>query len=145
MTYKISHATESELPKILELAKDFINHVNNDVAKWDEDIMVYRLLSLIREHFFIVVKDNETIVGGLGAVVTPAFWSKTLIIEEVFWWVDAGYRNTRAGAMLIKYFTNEAKKANLKPIFHLLHDSPVKANSLKRYGLVQKESTFYVE
>lgn len=147
MKYKIVHATEEDLPEILHMAEDFINHVNNPVATWDEDVMVYRMLQLIKDYFFIVAKDeNGDIVGGLGAVITPAFWSRTLIAEEVFWWVDPAYHRTRAGAILLNYFMTETKKAGLKPILHLLHDSPISPESLKRHhGLVQKESTFYLE
>lgn len=147
MKYTISHATVEDLPEILEMARDFIDHINNDIAEWTEDVMIYRLLTMIQEHFFIVVKDRDGFIcGGLGAWVATAFWSMSLIAEETFWWVDPNYRKTRVGHMCMKYFMSETKKAGLKPIVHLLSDSPVSAASLKRhYGLVQKESTFYLE
>lgn len=147
MKYNLTHATLDDLPEILGLAKDFIEHVNNDAASWTEDVMVHRLSTMIREHFFIVVKDQDNIIcGGLGAWIAPSFWSMSLVAEETFWWVDPTYRNTRVGHMCMKYFMTETKIAGLKPIVHLLSDSPISAASLKRhYGLVQKESTFYLE
>lgn len=147
MKYNLTHATLDDLPEILEMAKDFISHVKNNISEWTEDVMIHRLSTMIKEHFFVVVKDQDGFIcGGLGAWIAPSFWSMVLVAEEAFWWVDPAYRSTRVGHMCMKYFMAEIKKAGLKPIVHLLSDSPVSASSLKRhYGLVQKESTFYLE
>lgn len=144
MTYKLVHATMDDLPEMIEHAKTFSKFLGNETVKFDMNTAVAVMSQVIQFGFCPLVKKDDKVVGGLGAAIHPSLWNMNqLQITELFWWVGEEHRHTRVGAMLLKYFVTEAKKAGLNPVLHTLEHSPVNEETLKRYGFHKKESTFY--
>lgn len=92
---------------------------------------------------FVCVKEGEP-VGVLGAIETPHIFNpKFSVLAEVFWYVLPEYRNTRAGALIIKAFNEYAANNVDYSTMTLLPHS--KVNGLEKLGYKEQERIYIKE
>jgi len=92
---------------------------------------------------FVCAKDGIP-VGVLGALIVPNLYNPEYItLAEAFWYVLPEYRETRAGAMLLKAFHDRASEiANEATMSLLIESSVIKIESLEKRGFMLKEFGF---
>lgn len=103
----------AEIKYLAEVIKKFapINGSGVPVADNIEDIAAHLL-------------DNPDVIcimepgkGILLAIVYPCYWNPSyLMAQEMGWWVEPEYRNTRLAIRLLKQFEAEAKARGAKKI-----------------------------
>jgi hypothetical protein len=90
-----------------------------------------------------VVKKGEECIGALGAIVIPNLFNPDLTtLVEVFWYVLPDYRNTRAGALLLKAFEERANEVADEATLSLLGSSTVNVATLEKRGFMLNEFCF---
>ena len=68
------------------------------------------ILSTKRGKFFILEIDKQ-VAGGLGVVAFPCYFNrKNLRVQEIFWWVDPKFRNTKESIKLFYKIEEWAKE-----------------------------------
>jgi hypothetical protein len=131
--------------EITEGAMDFASHVefkNMLPASFDEMVgVIGTLVSCDKVKIFLA--DHSGIVGGLGVLVSPYVWNpKTLVMEELFWWVKQG-SPFRTAVRLFDRALEDAKVLGAVPIFKALSNSPSGVTKMYlRHGLSPVETTF---
>ena len=68
------------------------------------------ILSTKRGKFFVLEIDKQ-VAGGLGVVAFPCYFNrKNLRVQEIFWWVDPQFRNSRESIKLFYKIEEWAKE-----------------------------------
>lgn len=71
---------------------------------------VHDILATKRGKVFILEIDNQA-AGVLGVVAFPCYFNhKSLRVQEIFWWVDPEYRNTKESIKLFNKVEEWAKE-----------------------------------
>lgn len=101
----------------------------------------------VQDGLAFVAEDDGDVCGMLIAHKAPAFFDHTLLIaQEIGWWVDEDYRDTRAASMLISKFEQEAKLECEYVVMSLLATSPKEIDGyLKHLGYTEKERSYFKE
>ena len=110
--------------------------------------MVERILI---QHFFphswLVEDKGEVIAVLIAHVAAMPLTPSAVVIEETIFYVKEQFRNTRAGYILFKAWTDYAKKLRNKGdvsaiLMHTLADSPI---DMTRHGFKKLQTTFVME
>ena len=104
----ITVATLDEIPVIIAMAKQFetfSSHVNVDV---EHCIRVYSNFMKSGIGRVFLLKQNDAIVGGLGAIKAPDLHTGCLMAIECFWFVSPGHRG--GGLKLLESFEAWARE-----------------------------------
>lgn len=100
----------------------------------------------MKEGTAFVAKSGYDCVGAIGAVLTPNIFNPDITtLAEVFWWVDPIYRNTRAGALLLKTLENRANEVADEMTLSLLSTSTINIKTLEKRGFQMGEFAFRKE
>lgn len=94
----------------------------------------------------LVAYDNEKVIGGIGGVSGPAFFNHEFTIgSERFWWLDAAYRPSRAGLLLLRGIEEAARTAGCHywSMLALEHSDPERAEFIyTRMGYERSERMY---
>lgn len=140
----IRKATISDIPKLLEYAKKFIEFYGDSLLSYNEEHLTKLGEFLINQHVLVVsLNTTEEVTGMLGAIVTPNVIDPSVItLAEMFWWVDEKYRNTRAGWELLSYLINEGRERNLPVVLSVLPQTGDITELLRKKGFTKKEESW---
>ena len=114
----------------------------------EHTVMVERILI---QHFFphswLVEDRGEVIAVLIAHVAAMPLTPSAVVIEETIFYVKEQFRNTRAGYILFKAWTDYAKKLRNKGdvsaiLMHTLADSPI---DMTRHGFKKLQTTFVME
>lgn len=90
-----------------------------------------------------VAKCNGEPIGALGSILLPNIYNpRILTLVELMWYVLPKYRNTRAGALLLLAFDNEARILKSDAILSLLSNSAINTKTLEKRDFNLKELSF---
>lgn len=108
------------------------------------------LNTLINNHVFLIAEHqqvNTTFrVGFIVGVNAPHHFNKNItVLSELLWWVTEEYRNTRAGALLLKAFMDYGQANADWVVMTLESGSPVKHETLLKRGFKLQEYSFIHE
>lgn len=147
MTYKVKLATLQDVDWIV---KDAGYRMLHEEVKKPELYNVETIRGLvikgISEHTVLIAYRNDKRIGVLGAVLVPHYLNHNqFTLAEIMWWVEPEYRNGRAGLLLLKAFSEMAKRRASKAILSLLGTSPVSDETLARYGFKLTERNYMLE
>jgi N-acetylglutamate synthase-like GNAT family acetyltransferase len=104
----IRKAIEHDFPDIKRLMVDFANA--NPVKllhkpEYSDTHTDAVLTQLYKYGLMLVAEDNNRVVGILLASVVSDVWLPQIKrMSEIAWWVEESYRNTTAGARLLKKY-----------------------------------------
>jgi GNAT superfamily N-acetyltransferase len=137
MPYTIRVAIDLDLPKLMTIAKEYINEADRwNGLDFDENkAMRYVMLAISeKSHNIFIAYDNETrdIVGFFWGCITGQVWSDDPIGQEMFMYVTKEARNKSIGKSLIKAFIKWCKVSGCKSIHCGAHsgidnDKPARA------------------
>lgn len=98
---------------------------------------------MIADGTALIVKYRGMPVGALGALLVPNTFNPEIItIAEVIWYVLPEYRQTRAGAMLLKEYVKISESLADECTLSTLPSSDVGNNSLGKKGFTLEEFGF---
>ena len=96
--------------------------------------------------FFMVAADGDRVVGGIGVVVAPSQTVQDkLLAQELFWYVDEDYRQTRVAVQLYRSAERWAKEVGAVAITMALLERSMPetvASMYERMGYEQVERIF---
>lgn len=96
--------------------------------------------------FFMVATDGDRVVGGIGVMVAPSQTVQDkLLAQELFWYVDEDYRQTRVAMQLYRSAERWAKEVGAVAIAMALLEGSMPetvASMYERMGYVQVERIF---
>lgn len=148
MAILIRTADLNDLDAVLIELKKFSDFFQSKHQLFGADEAYNRNLisGFIKDHLFYVADHGGQIVGFIMGMVTPHLFNpKIRVLTELFWWIKPEHRGSRAGAMLLKAFTDFGK-ANCDWVIMTLEEiSPVKKESLLKRGFKTKETAFMME
>ena len=139
----IRTATIEDLPELHRMGKEFVSVTGYEgFSSYDFDSANDVFIELIRIGTILIDGKN----GMMGFMVFPVFFDKkSLIAQELFWWVDVEKRGSILGVKMLKMAENIAKdlgaKAFLMLSIHGLNGSKVN-NLYKRMGYREHEETY---
>lgn len=105
---------------------------------------LYQLAEVIMNSETAFVARVDGVCAGVigGALVDNLFNPTLKTLSELIWYVLPEYRNTRAGAMLLKAFISKGEEVADETTFALLHHSPIKIQTLEKRGFHLREFSF---
>lgn len=136
-----------DIPWIIEQLKEFQLFFGSKRSLYHSEHSITRLESFM-ENGLVFVAEKETIgrVGFIVGAITPHLFNPTLkVLAELLWWVDPIHRKSRAGYLLLKEFIDWGKKNVDWMTFSLQENTPVKEETLKRFGFRLLERAFLIE
>lgn len=140
-----------DIQQVSEVLREFRSEeISPDYMKSGEEhtVMVERILI---QHFFphswLVEDKGEVIAVLIAHVAAMPLTPSAVVIEETIFYVKEQFRNTRAGYILFKAWTDYAKKLRNKGdvsaiLMHTLADSPI---DMTRHGFKKLQTTFVME
>lgn len=104
-------ATQEDLPVLVDMAEKFAKS-----TEYAEYLPTDHLQDVIR--YFLGGQDRIIIMHGndgmLAGMLAPLMFSKTMIANEVAWWVEPDKRKSKIGAELLEAFEYWAKMIGAK-------------------------------
>jgi GNAT superfamily N-acetyltransferase len=113
----IRAATESDLPRLIEMGsrslregpyKDQIEDNPEQAAKLGLEVI------RSRRGMVLVAEEAGALVGLLGFIVTPHYFSGLLTGQEIMWWVEPEHRRSMIGVCLIRACERMARDLGAK-------------------------------
>lgn len=144
MTYEIKQVTEMDRSWVVTVAAK--NMLKDEVKR--PDLYNAQQLNLV---FNKVLQDGTCLVcwkdgkrvGVVAGVLMEHFLSPgKKLMMEVVWYLHKDYRKGRASLLMLKGYTGLVEDKADEAIFTLLPDSPIKDESLARYGFHLNEKQY---
>lgn len=139
---KVIELTKDELWELPKLAEEFYNS-SSHLKVFNAEIAVANWQSIIENEIGIVfgLKDNDEIIGMLGAMKVPDLHTGEMLATEIFWFVSESKR--RNGLLLVREFEKWAKlnKCSRIMMAHMQDLMPEKLEMLYTrlgYSLMEK-------
>lgn len=105
-----------------------------------------QLLDLLATQPFFVARDGIAFAGFIGGALAPHPYNASLrLLSEMFWWVTPGYRQTRAGLLLLEQFIAYGEAHADLIHFTLEEKSPVNERTLTKRGFRLAERAYLRE
>lgn len=140
----IRKAVLQDKPTVIDMVKDFLKESNMplkpDLKQISEgfDIMLDNPSALM-----LVVQKEDRVVGVLGALLAPSFFSTETSAVELLWYMQPDARDGRAALRLINHYETWAKNKGVRIV--AMNDTHNLADLQKLYerkGYQLKEKTY---
>lgn len=145
MTYEIKPVTEMDRSWIINVAgKKMIKDEIKRPEFYNPQRLNLIFNKVIEDSTGLVCWRDGKRVGAVGGVlVDHLLCPDYTMLMEVVWYLDKAERNSRAGLLLLKGYTELAKEKADEAVFTTLPTTPVNDASLARYGwnLTEKQYT----
>ena len=143
----IRTAIESDIDFVIEELRNFEKFYGGDMfdGMLDSDYARNFLGFLIKDHVFFLAENEGEQLGFIAAFKSPhKFNPKKKALNELFWWIKESARHTRAGYLLLKKYVELGKTFD-QCVMTIEHNSPVKPESINKFGFKFKEMNFVLE
>lgn len=132
-----------DMSQLLRMGEAFFNASGySDMTTFDKDD-TENLLKILIENGSLLTDGKSSM---LGFVVFPMFMNnKTIVAQELFWWVDKGARKTGIGVEILQKAEELSKEYGATVMMMLSIDdlNGKRVNELyKRLGYKQREQSF---
>lgn len=147
MSTTVRAATREDIPWLCAELRDFAQFVGTRHSLFpDVEECVQTLATLIEEHPMFVATVDGVSVGFIGGMLTRhPMNSRLIVLTELFWWVAPPYRGGRAGLLLLRAFQAFGLAHAHQIVMTLEEKSPVKRETLERFGFQIHEHTYLQE
>jgi len=110
----IRDCTQEDIPKIVDMSREFWSHTEYKEEEFQEDAVVCMLVKSIDDGLCLVLDINgpKGFVCGIKGPLLANF--DVVAGTELAWWVDEGYRSSGGGLLLLKEIEVRAKNAGVK-------------------------------
>jgi hypothetical protein len=110
---KIRQANKFDLPYFLNLVHKI--HEKKEIGTFDVELndnyLNIMFTTAINGGGVVLIVEDIKPIGLMLGLISPNIWSeKTLMMNEILWYVEEEYRNTRAGYLLIKEYQEICEK-----------------------------------
>ena len=144
MTYVVEKLTAQDYIWAVEVAS--VKMLTEELKRPDfvNRNELYKLVGrgIDEETILICKKDGEP-VGIIGWLYSNNVFNPDLkVAAEVLWYILPEHRNSRAGYMLLKAYSDWAEERNTTALLSLLPGSKVNFKSLEKFGFKQSEFQF---
>ncbi len=140
------HATFADIPELTRMGRDFWNTTPYSDIALCPDSLAETFMGMISNDLLIVAHDGETVVGAVGAIASPLYANKAVLVgAEMFWWVDPQYRNTGAGKLMLTAIEDAARAAGIERFSMSAFDDieiDKAASIYSRFGYTPTERSF---
>lgn len=148
----VRSATESDLPRYIELAQLFhaASPMHGSIEFSVSGYSQFYLSSLQNKDVGIWLAEiDDQIVGICGAIAYPLYFNPSAVaVQELWWWLTPSSRGSGAGRQMFDQIESWAKEKNASALFMIaLEDERVKKmeNLYTRAGFKPMERTFIKE
>lgn len=140
-------ATTGDIPWLTEQLKLFSDFYDTRIPLFESEGFVKdSLRKMVLDHVVLVAEKPEGLIGFIGGFLMPhTFNPKITCLTETFWWVAEEHRQSRAGYLLFKAFSNFGEENADWVLCTLEEKSPVNPNALLKRGYTLKERSFMME
>ena len=141
---KVRDAIESDLPYMLEQAKEFYDYYPVPI-KYDPAHMANLLLDMMESGIVLVAEEDGQVLGGIGGIMGGNIYDPTYItLTEMYLWVAKASRKGRAMHHLIKEFTKRGEVADAVVLCYTKL-TPSLGRIYERYGYELMETSHVKE
>ena len=143
----VRQATTEDYQDCVGMSVDFMKMTPYSANELDYASLGATFIRAVNDGLAFVAEDDGDVCGMLIAHKVPAFFNNSVLIaQEIGWWVDDDYRDTKAGGMLLNAFESEAFKTCKYTVMSLLSTSPEQLKGYLNYrGYVEKEHSYFKE
>ena len=86
---------------------------------------------LFRSAKLLVLEVDGQVVGGVGMYAYKCFYNDVLRVQEIFWWVDPEYRNTRDSIKLFNKVEEWAQEIGADEV--MVSSTVLNADKIERF------------
>jgi len=110
---KVRQANKFDLPYFINLVHKI--HKKKEIGIFDvelnDEYLNVLFVTAINGGGTVLIVENDEPIGLMMGLISPNVWSeKTLLMNEILWYVEEEYRNTRAGYLLLKKYQEICEK-----------------------------------
>lgn len=110
-------ANKFDLPYFLKTVHKI--HEQGEIGTFDVDLddeyLNMMFATAINGGGLVLIAESDEPIGIMLALISPNVWSdKTLLMNELLWYVQEEYRNTRAGYLLLKKYQELCEELTIK-------------------------------
>lgn len=147
MSVKIRQANDTDIEWLSHQLKAFSDFNASKIPLYKKEYASEFINTMLKRDLCLVAyKDEDTRMGFISGMITNHIYNPEIkMLVEMFWWVDPSYRASRAGLMLLNYFTDIGKDYADWIVFTLEHHSPVNEKSLTKRGFKLRERSYLLE
>lgn len=143
----IRQATESDLPEIMRMGREFLSCTTFSHVPFDEETVEALIRGLIGGAGAVFVASRERGLCGMIAMISfpHAFNANVKAAQEFFWWIDKDKRGNGAAVKLLSAAEGWAKEQGCETVHMLALDAlngDDVAKLYERRGYVPLERTF---
>jgi hypothetical protein len=141
-------ANKFDLPYFLRTVHEI--HKKGEIGTFDvplnDDYLNTMFATAINGGGLVLIAESDEPIGIMLALISPNIWSEqTLLMNELLWYVDEEYRNTRAGYLILQKYQaiceDLIKKKRIK--FHTINTAkPMFDIDFTRFGYDMIASTW---
>lgn len=143
-------ATHDDIPALIECGRRFhaeASILENVGVQFDPDALRDTLVHVIgrpTEALVMVAEHDGQIVGGLGAIKFPMFFSSARAAMELFWYIAPERRGSRDAVRMLRVTEQWARTVGCKMLtmIAIAIDGSPAANLYKREGFTPLETHF---
>jgi N-acetylglutamate synthase-like GNAT family acetyltransferase len=124
--------TLEELKILCKFAKAFADSAN--AGKFEEKVFLSFIDNMLKSkkgQVFMLEKEGK-VVGMLGVYACQVFYNSNLRVQEIFWWVDPEYRNSKDSVKLFNKVEEWAKNIGADEVM-VSSTTTMKVNELERF------------
>jgi GNAT superfamily N-acetyltransferase len=113
---RVRAATETDIPRIIEMGRPFWEQTQYRETPYDPDSMDHFCRVMLHSELLLVAQDgmDGKVIGAVGGVSGPLYANMDVKVgSELFWWVEPGYRNGGAGKLLLLEIEKAAARAGV--------------------------------
>jgi N-acetylglutamate synthase-like GNAT family acetyltransferase len=149
---KVRKALMGDIPALLPMLRNFADFAGTKHSLYPGDgIAAVKVAWLMTEHVFFVAEKveigaDDEIVGFIAGLLVEHWMNPELVVlSELLWWVEPEHRGSRAGAMLLRAFTDHGEEHAHQMTMVLERGSPIREETLESRGFHLHERTFLRE
>jgi hypothetical protein len=101
---RITIASSGDFPKMCELCAEWAKEKGHDISEKD---MIEEMESINKSGRLILFKDDHSIVGFAGLLISKNLWDKKLVAHEKYIFISKPYRG-KIGRLLVTILENFA-------------------------------------
>lgn len=136
------------MPAMLQLLQRFSDFFGSDRPLFPDPHYAEAMLADLvdTQPFFVAEHVAGVVVGLIGGAIGPHPYNPRItVLTEMFWWVDAAHRGTRAGLHLLDAFCDYGAQHADWTVMTLEAKSPVNEACLTRRGFTLWERSYLRE
>lgn len=147
MSVTVREATREDVPWLVQQMRAFDRFYGTKHSLFPDLFEATRTVtSLVECHPFWVAETKAGLVGFIaGALMPHPFNTSLIVFSEMFWWVDAQHRGSRAGALLLAEFIAFGDSHANWTVMTLEERSPVNPSTLEKRGFRLHERSYLRE